>query len=596
MPKQVIPQAFIQDLLDRVDIADVVGKYVNLKKAGANWLGLCPFHTEKTPSFTVSSAKQFYHCFGCGKNGSAIGFLMEHAGMGFIDAVRELAGSAGMTVPTEKGIAGADQQKARRAAQEDIMAQAGQFYRRQLKESSSAITYLKGRGLTGETAARFGLGYAPEKPDALRTVFSDYDDETLVETGLVIDKDAVPRRRYDRFRGRIMFPIRNGRGHIVGFGARTLGKEEPKYLNSPETPLFQKGNELYGLFEARNAIRDAGYALVVEGYMDVLALAQSGFPQTVATLGTACTPAQIQKIMRQTNNVVFSFDGDKAGRSAARKALEAGLPHVTDNRGIRFLFLPDEHDPDSFIRRHSADAFREQLRQAMPLSEFLFHEVTKECDLLTMEGRARAQYTAKPLLRTMQASALRQQIIHKLAEITHTDDREMVAWLGTEKGEKARSYRLSPRQPRSPVVGVGRHCIRFALAYPQMTHELSEADMALMERFDPEHAKVLSDLVNTVHAVGENTDFSAIVAYWRATGHDHEKLTEETQRMLDEGLTRENAWIQLRGCLLQMETRLVAADMETLSSLSSLDASQKEQYYALQAKLQDLKKQIADGR
>jgi DNA primase len=372
----VIPQTFITDLLNRVDIVDVVGRYVQLKKGGANFMGLCPFHSEKSPSFTVSPTKQFYHCFGCGAHGTAIGFLIEYSGMGFVDAVKDLAQNAGMVVPDENDKIPPAQRAAQQAqslALSDALTRAGDFYKAQLRTAPNAVAYLKGRGLTGEVAARFGMGYAPSGWDNLRSVFPDYEALALVESGLVIDRvdeDGGNKKRYDRFRERIMFPIRNTKGQVIGFGGRVLDGGEPKYLNSPETPLFNKGSELYGLWEARQAIRDAGYVLVTEGYMDVVALAQLGFPQAVATLGTACTSTHVQKLLRQTDNVIFSFDGDKAGRRAARRALEACLPLITDNKTIRFLFLPQEHDPDSFVREFGADAFEQEIANAMPLSQF----------------------------------------------------------------------------------------------------------------------------------------------------------------------------------------------------------------------------------
>ena len=349
-----IPQSFIQELLARADVVEIVGRYVQLKKGGANFMGLCPFHGEKSPSFSVSPAKQFYHCFGCGKNGNAIGFLMDHAGMTFIEAVKDLAQQYGLQVPEDDASPQdrerAAQQREKQATLTDVLEKAGDAYRKHLKNSPRAIAYLKGRGLSGEVARQFGLGYAPEGWRSLASVFPRYDDALLTESGLVIVNDedgAAEAKRYDRFRDRVMFPIRNVKGECIGFGGRVLGDEKPKYLNSPETPVFSKGRELYGLFEARQALRERGYVLVTEGYMDVVALAQLGFPNAVATLGTACTTDHVQKLFRFTDSVVFSFDGDAAGRRAARKALDGALPYATDVRTVKFLFLPAEHDPDS---------------------------------------------------------------------------------------------------------------------------------------------------------------------------------------------------------------------------------------------------------
>ena len=393
-----IPQTFIQELLSRVDVVEVVGRYVPLRKAGANFMGLCPFHGEKSPSFSVSPSKQFFHCFGCGKSGNAIGFLMEHAGMGFVDAVDDLARQVGLSVPDDH-VAPADKERAAAARQHqatlsETLEKAGQDYRKQLRQSPRAVDYLKGRGVSGEVAQRYGLGYAPEGWRHLASVFAQYDDPLLSDSGLVIvgEEDG---KRYDRFRDRVMFPIRNVKGECIGFGGRVLGDDKPKYLNSPETPVFHKGSELYGLYEARTAIREAGFALVTEGYMDVVALAQLGFENAVATLGTACTAEHIAKLLRFTDSVVFSFDGDAAGRRAARKALDAAIPHAADTRSVKFLFLPSEHDPDSFVRAHGASAFSRHIADAMPLSRFLVEAAGEQCDLGTPEGRAHMASNAR---------------------------------------------------------------------------------------------------------------------------------------------------------------------------------------------------------
>jgi len=419
-----IPQTFIQELLNRVDVVDVVGRYVQLKKGGANLMGLCPFHGEKSPSFSVSPTKQFYHCFGCGANGNAIGFLMEHAGMTFIEAVKDLAQQTGLQVP-EDDASPQDRERAALQRQKqvtlnDVLEKAAHAYMKHLKGSPRAVAYLKGRGLSGEIAKTFGLGYAPEGWRSLASVFPDYADALLVESGMVIAHEDEKgqdgeAKRYDRFRDRIMFPIRNVKGEYIGFGGRVLDKGEPKYLNSPETPVFSKGRELYGLFEARTAIRVAGYALVTEGYMDVVALAQLGFANAVATLGTACTADHVQKLFRFTDSVVFSFDGDGAGRRAARKALDAALPLATDTRSVKFLFLPAEHDPDSYIRANGEEAFAQCVKDAVPLSRFLIDAASADCDLTSAEGRARMASQARPLWSALPDGALKRQLITELA-------------------------------------------------------------------------------------------------------------------------------------------------------------------------------------
>ena len=455
----MIPPAFIHDLLSRVDIVDIVGRHVQLKKGGANLSGLCPFHAEKSPSFTVSPTKQFYHCFGCGASGDAIRFLTEYSGMSFIDAVKDLAQQVGLPVPEEDSSPAerehAAAQKLRRATLSEVLAKAAESYRKQLKLSPRAVDYLKGRGLSGEIAAQFGLGYAPEGWRSLASVFPSYDDPLLEESGLVIAKEAgsdqtpsddEQRKRYDRFRDRIMFPIRSVQGDVIGFGGRVLDRGEPKYLNSPETPLFSKGRELYGLFEARVALRQKGYALVVEGYMDVVALAQSGFGNAVATLGTACTPDHLQKLLRFTDSVVFSFDGDAAGRRAARRALEASLPHASDTRAFRFLFLPPEHDPDSFVREHGAPAFEACIAQAVPLSRQLVEVSSEGCDLDTAEGRAHMLANAKPLWGALPEGALKRQLLVELAQASRDDaDQLMRLWGHAPRQSPARL--LSARQP-----------------------------------------------------------------------------------------------------------------------------------------------------
>ncbi|MEW7849660.1 DNA primase [Massilia aurea] len=528
----MIPQTFITDLLNRVDIVDIVGRYVQLKKGGANFMGLCPFHNEKSPSFTVSPTKQFYHCFGCGAHGTSIGFLIEYSGMGFVDAVKDLAQNVGMIVPdVDDKIPPAQRaaQQAQSLALTDALTQACTFYRAQLREAPTAIAYLKNRGLTGEVAARFGMGYAPPGWNSLQSIFPDYDAQVLVESGLVIDKvdeEGNHQRRYDRFRERVMFPIRNTKGQVIGFGGRVLDGGEPKYLNSPETPLFQKGLELYGLFEARQAIRDAGYVLVTEGYMDVVALAQLGFPQAVATLGTACTSTHVQKLLRQTDDVIFSFDGDKAGRKAARRALEACLPQVSDNKTIKFLFLPQEHDPDSFVRERGADAFEQEIADAMPLSQFLLREVTQEHDLDTPEGRAKSQFDAKPLLQSMTPSSLRLQIVRGLASMTQSTPAEIESLFELSK-PVATARRAPPRQGRPEPVGLERKMLRILVAHPHLALELDDAALGAFDYFGEEGADRLRHLIETAQALGPHGTFAALSQQLHEVTNEYDGMIAE---------------------------------------------------------------------
>jgi len=468
-----IPQAFLQELLARVDIVEVVGRHVALKKGGANYLGLCPFHDEKSPSFTVSPSKQFFHCFGCGKSGSALGFLMEHTGAGFIEAVQDLAQQAGLSVPqddeTPQQRAQAAVQRQQRSSLSELLEKAALGYQQQLRLAPAAVDYLKRRGLSGQIAKQYGIGYAPEQWRFLSTVVADYQNPLLVEAGLVIESKAAHEegadapatqesgsgtggrsgKRYDRFRDRIMFPIRNVKGQCIGFGGRVLGAGEPKYLNSPETPLFSKGRELYGLFEARSAIRHAGCVVVTEGYMDVVALAQHGLGYAVATLGTACTPEQVRLLFRFSDTVVFAFDGDSAGRRAARKALPAALPWMGDTRSVKFLFLPPEHDPDSFIRAHGAPAFEQALAQALPLSRFLLDVAAEGCALDTPEGRARLASQAEPLWSALPEGAFKHQMLLELADRVALDGRDLLALWQPKPPPASRAPRRVPARTAS---------------------------------------------------------------------------------------------------------------------------------------------------
>jgi DNA primase len=599
-----IPQHFIQELLARADVVEVVGRYVQLKKTGANFSGLCPFHSEKTPSFTVSPSKQFYHCFGCGRNGNAIGFLMEHTGAGFVEVVHDLAQQYGLTVPEDERDpaerARAAQEREKRLTLTEVLARAAESYREQLKGAPRAIDYLKQRGLTGEIARTYGLGWAPEGWHGLSSVFSDYADPRLQEAGLVIVAEDDPNRRYDRFRERIMFPIRDVKGEVIGFGGRVLGDGKPKYLNSPETPVFHKGRELYGLYEARHALREHGHALVVEGYMDVVALAQLGFGNAVATLGTACTPEHVHKLFRFTSDIVFSFDGDAAGRGAARKALEAALPLASDTRSVRFLFLPPEHDPDSFIRAEGAQAFGDAVTRATPLSRFLLEAAAEDCDLSSAEGRARLAAQAQPLWKALPPGALARQLLGEIAAQVQIGVHELEQlWdlrpsAAPRRPQPARHRPAGPVPPamagrprarsttslRTPPASRAERALQIVLTAPATWLELGAGDQQLLCELPAPHGPLFVWLDRQAQEHGPQP-WSALREALR--GHEWEPVAVQAiERLPDEiapdpgelaTILRGERSLQLKK---RMDEALAAGDLTLYQSLlGELAAAQK---------------------
>ena len=622
-----IPQSFIQELVARADVVDIVGRYVQLKKAGANFSGLCPFHAEKSPSFTVSPSKQFYHCFGCGKNGNAIGFLMEHAGMNFIEAVKDLAQQYGMQVPEEdvspQDRARAAEQRQKQDTLTDVLEKAGEAYRRHLKDTPRAVDYLKGRGLSGEIARQFGLGYAPQGWRGLASVFAHYDDALLVESGLVIhnqDEDGGEDKRYDRFRDRIMFPIRNVKGECIGFGGRVLGDDKPKYLKSPETPVFSKGRELYGLFEARTALREEGYVLVTEGYMDVVALAQLGFPNAVATLGTACTPEHVQKLFRFTDSVVFSFDGDAAGRRAARKALDGALPYATDVRSVKFLFLPAEHDPDSYIRAFGKEGFARCVSEAVPLSRFLVDAAREGCDLGSAEGRAHLASNARPMWMEMPEGALKRQLLGEFSSLVQLAPRELTdLWLPREtsagapaggrthkgRGDRARGQGFESRR-FDPSAGTGfapgrarpasraDHAARIILGHTEGWDALSAEDHAMLCHLPPPHGPLFVWLENQLHEHGPQP--------WGAAreglrGHESEEMAVRLMAAADMASNDDHKGTQdeLRNLLRRMLVEDLKAQETRAIEASRTDPTALERYRELQARRRALESATAVG-
>ena len=601
-----IPQSFIQELIARTDVVDVVGRYVQLKKGGANYMGLCPFHGEKSPSFTVSPSKQFFHCFGCGKNGNAIGFLMEHTGMNFVEAVKDLAQSYGLQVPEDDTDPlerqRAAQQRQRQATLNDVLEKAAESYRKHLKTSSKAVAYLKGRGLTGEIAKDFGLGYAPEGWRSLASVFPDYQDALLVESGLVISniEDATEEKRYDRFRDRIMFPIRNIKGECIGFGGRILGEGTPKYLNSPETPVFSKGRELYGLFEARNALREAGYVLVTEGYMDVVALAQLGFANAVATLGTACTNEHVQKLFRFTDAVVFSFDGDAAGRRAARKALDGALPFATDVRNVKFLFLPAEHDPDSFIRAHGSEAFARMVSDATPLSRFMIEVSREGCDIETAEGRAMLASQAKPLWTALPEGVLKTQLLGEFADLIGIGERELQRlWQGAGQAPANERQRFSKKASNAPAAVKPARGIAMRRRLPTRQDRALQilfTDMNQWSLMALPLQHVLMDL-----AAPHGPLFTWLDQQWQEhgvqplaalreglRGHEHEAALAH---LIDSHpLDMDNDVSELQSIMLEMEKVHLSAQIDDLTRRMATDTQAYANIKLLNARLAGLKK------
>ncbi|RNK19553.1 DNA primase [Neisseria meningitidis] len=453
----MIPSDFIDELLAKVDIVDIIDEQVPLKKGGANYMACCPFHKEKTPSFSVSPTKQFYHCFSCGAHGSAIGFVMEHQGLSFPEAVQFLADRVGMIVPKVRGQNDNPEVRAERKKKqqtlEETTAAAADFYAQQLKFNPAAKAYLDKRGLSAEVIAHYGLGYAPDGWQPLTQVFQPYPNTALVDTGMVIDNEG---RYYDRFRHRIMFPIRNPRGQVIGFGGRVLDDSKPKYLNSPDTPLFDKGKNLYGLYEGRAAVKEAGRILVVEGYMDVVALAQFGVGYGVAALGTATTAEHVKILMRQADSIYFCFDGDSAGRKAAWRALENALPQLKDDKSLHFLFLPEEHDPDSYIRAYGKAQFEDALlNQSKPLSEYFWEHLSDGIHLNTQEGKAELVKTSSPLLAQITAPALAYLLKQRLSELVGIDPDNLAQLLGQEAPKrhvKQKNYKLPPISVKQPVM------------------------------------------------------------------------------------------------------------------------------------------------
>jgi len=560
----MIPESFIQELLNRIDVVDVIDKKVTLKKAGANYLACCPFHQEKTPSFTVSPSKQFYHCFGCGEHGSAISFLIEYEGLTFVDAITELANSIGLKVPND---APQKIEKSNEHANlEDVIKIASIFYQKQLRESSKAIKYLKSRGLTGEIAKEFSIGYAPEGWQNLKVPFKKYEDEILIKAGLVVKNDKG--KYYDRFRNRIIFPIYSDKGKIIGFGGRVINLEDtPKYYNSPETPLFQKSYELYGLLASRKSIREKGYVLVVEGYMDVVGLSQSNIKNVVATLGTATTAFHIKKLMRYTQEIIFCFDADDAGRNAAWRAMNNALASVTDTIQLKFLFLPDGHDPDSFVRQNSSKDFELLAEHATPLTEYIIKYLTKVNDLVTSENKVKFLNEIKPILKEISAVKLLLLFKKRISELINLDIEEMDQILEIQKTYiKKASTKLSNRLPMSPT---RRFCLLLILR-PDLIKQ-DDLKFFTSESIDD---KLILAIIEVTNNQGEYN--SAAIMYFLSSRFDgdlvkqiQEQLTKFDDEMeMQEEIKALRLNIKKRHSSLTNKKKLSEATKKSLNSLS----------------------------
>jgi len=568
----MIPESFIQELLHRVDIVDLIDSHVPLKKAGANYAACCPFHNEKTPSFTVSPAKQFYHCFGCGAHGTAIGFLMEYSGLGFVDAIKELAGRVGLQVPEDEGRQRRDGPKL--TSLTEIMARAARYYYEQLKRSEKAVAYLKGRGVSGEIAQKFGIGYAPEGWQNLGAAFDDYSISELQAAGLVIKNEQG--RLYDRFRDRVMFPIVNQKGEVIAFGGRVLGDGEPKYLNSPETPLFEKGREVFGLPQARAALREKDTAIVVEGYMDVVALAQHGVGNAVATLGTATTAAHVQKLLRQVDRIVYCFDGDNAGRKAAWRALENSLEALPEQKSIGFVFLPEGDDPDSYVRNHGAVAFERLIAQASPLSEFLLRELASHCDMTSAEGKARLVAEAKPLLARLQTPLLRLQLVKRLAEASGFSQAEV------ERLCELRSI-APPAPARAPrqAPSLFRPLLRLLLQKPELAGKVPLEALPFVSA----EARAVRTLCETVLASTTPAGYAGLLERLRGN-EDEGVLREAAAEMMQHPFAEDVVDDEFEGAARRLmeahQKRAFEALQEKVTKLGVTGLSSEEKQHYLQ--------------
>lgn len=577
----LIPQHFIDDLIARADITEVLGRRIQLQKAGREFKACCPFHDEKTPSFTVSPVKGFYHCFGCGAHGTALGFLMQHDHMSFVEAVESLAASMGLEVPHEEG-----QRPARRYDELfSLMGEIERFYQQQLRDSPAAVDYLKHRGIDGATAKRFGIGYAPAGWAAVLNEFGTSSEaiERLLAVGQIVVKDSGSH--YDRFRDRIMFPIHDSRGRCIAFGGRVMGDEQPKYLNTSDTVLFHKRQELYGLYEARQALRHVERLVVVEGYMDVVGLARHGIEYAVATLGTATTDEHLHQLLRLCDKLVFCFDGDRAGRDAAWKALETTLPHIREGRQIRFAFLADGQDPDSFVQSNSASAFETTLNEAVALADYLLGELAAKLDLQSVDGRARLAELAKPLLKRIPDGVYKELLTRELAESVGLSAGKLEAILSQSqtqpnqhRGQAAAVDRTSIRRAQPNRPSVVRRAITLLLHHPEAAKNLNIEELAGVAR---PGVDLLRDLIETVQAEPILTT-AGLLERWR--NHEEGRHLGKLAAIEIPQSEDFDTAAELGACLQQLAAAGARDRVESLiekERLGALSAAEKEELRTL---------------
>ena len=547
----LIPQSFIDDLLDRVDIVEVIDRRVKLKKSGKNYMACCPFHNEKTPSFSVNPEKQFYYCFGCGAGGNALGFIMDFENLEFPAAVEMLSDAMGLSVPREEPDGRSEERSRGQRELYSLMEEAATFYQRHLRthpQKAKAVDYLKGRGLTGSVAKAFDLGFAPPGWDNLLKAVGTSEERVrqLTTAGMLIENEAG--RIYDRFRDRVVFPIRDQRGRVIGFGGRVLGDDKPKYLNSPETPIFHKGRELYGLYQARRANRQLDRAIIVEGYMDVIALAQHGITCAMATLGTATSTAHLDKVYRLCPEVVFCFDGDSAGRQAALRALESALPCMQDGRQARFLFLPEGEDPDTLVRSRGADHFRALMADALPLETFLFESLAQGLDTSTLDGKARLSKLAAPLLQKIPAGVYRQLMFEELATRTGMSAETLTGLVAAPPGPERTPAQQSAAKPRQrqpfsqPPSAVPGNLVQTAISL--LLHQPTLAGLVTslepLKRVDGDDAHLLVEILELLQRRPDST-MHMLLGHWYGSSEAEllNRLASQERLIPPEGVEKE---------------------------------------------------------